>query len=832
MVIDLNKATPPKPVDTVVSVTDAMIKFQETIAAGGYGSPIIHPDTDDVVRFEMPGGKPGNRAGWYIFYSDGIPAGAFGSWRDSEAHSWSAKKEIEMDPQEREAHRRKMELAKQARIEAKRIAAEQAAIHASQLWNSSPVCGTHPYLSFKQVQAINVRVTGEGVLLIPMVDLNGNIHSLQRIWPDGTKRFFKDGDPRGHFCYLHGDEKTIYICEGYATGVSVHMATGGTVFVAFNAGNLKAVGQVVRSRYPSAKIVFAADNDLWSSFKKDGEEIENPGVWHAKSAASEVNGFVVAPEFQDLSDQPSDFNDLMVKEGIVVVRDQFDVAATLEVWPDPVDITKNDLVSPAWPAGVLPYWIEAFVTDTADRMQVPTEMVAVSTLVTLATAIGKGVHIQLKRKDTKWQERACLWGIVVAPKGSKKSPVLNAITAPLIGIEKAATERYQDQLRKYQVKKEEHDAKVSVWKSELRKQMKAGKPLSDKPILDIEPPRQIRRILNDTTQEAAAAKMKDSPGLLMLHDELAGWFSNMSRYNNGSDRQFYLTCHTGGLWTVDRKGANTLVIDDAYLCVLGGIQFPVLRDIFDQRDRGKDDGMFERFGLMALYKEIPFDEVVDRKANYDASKSYENTILTLSSTVWRNCMWIDQNHPDRPFAKFEEKDGAQDAFLSWYAANQRELASMSEDDPIKGFVSKAPGLIARIALVIHLADWASGTEGVLHYNVSMASFEKARSILDNFLIPTWRNCMKRFEKTAPERLAAKLASRLLSMVQGGAKTVTVRDISRMGMKGMTKADDVREVMAELHIAGWVSEPVMGNDARTGRKAPTEYQLNPKLRSLC
>ncbi len=53
----------------------------------------------------------------------------------------------------------------------------------------------------------------------------------------------------------------ILVCEGYATGASLHAATGHYVAAAMNAGNLKPVALALRSKYPAAHISIMADND-------------------------------------------------------------------------------------------------------------------------------------------------------------------------------------------------------------------------------------------------------------------------------------------------------------------------------------------------------------------------------------------------------------------------------------------------------------------------------------------------------------------------------------------------------------------------------------------
>ena len=78
-------------------------------------------------------------------------------------------------------------------------------------------------------------------LVVPLKSLDGQIHSLQYIYPDGTKRFLRGGKMQGHCAWIKGEEK-ILVCEGWATAVSLYLATGYTVVCAFNAGNL---GEVV-----------------------------------------------------------------------------------------------------------------------------------------------------------------------------------------------------------------------------------------------------------------------------------------------------------------------------------------------------------------------------------------------------------------------------------------------------------------------------------------------------------------------------------------------------------------------------------------------------------
>jgi hypothetical protein len=111
--------------------------------------------------------------------------------------------------------------------------------------------------------------------------------------------------------------------EGYATGATVHEATGDGVVVAMDSGNLIAVAPALRSRYPQAKLVVCADNDA----KADGS---NPGVEAARKAASLCAADVLVPQFAKPG-TGTDFNDLAVAEGIDAARSQLMVARTARI---------------------------------------------------------------------------------------------------------------------------------------------------------------------------------------------------------------------------------------------------------------------------------------------------------------------------------------------------------------------------------------------------------------------------------------------------------------------------------------------------------------------
>ncbi len=148
------------------------------------------------------------------------------------------------------------------------------------------------------------------------VRTGGNLTSLQFIDADGGKLFLTGGAIAGGYHAIGAPQDSVIICEGYATGASLHMLTGRAVAVAFNAGNLQAVAQAIRAKLPEVRIIVAADDD----WRTEG----NPGLTKARDAAAAVGGIVAAPPFDRSAEEVgTDWNDLALARGSEAARSAF-----------------------------------------------------------------------------------------------------------------------------------------------------------------------------------------------------------------------------------------------------------------------------------------------------------------------------------------------------------------------------------------------------------------------------------------------------------------------------------------------------------------------------
>lgn len=269
------------------------------------------PADGKLHRFRLHDDKPGRKNGWATLHADGAPNGTAGSWRTGERIEWHPEgARLTVAERNRLVEARRKREAEHAAMQAR------AGKKAAALWERLPAApGDHVYLARKKVPPGPCRVTRTGALVLPVTDARtGEMVSLQFIRADGEKRFLTGGRTAGGCCVL-GDiagDGPLAIAEGYATGASIRVATGWPVALAFSAGNLKAVAEAFRARFPDRVLVIAGDNDI--------ETPGNPGVTKGTEAARAVNARLVVPP------EPGDFNDYVIERGADAMRAIFDVA--------------------------------------------------------------------------------------------------------------------------------------------------------------------------------------------------------------------------------------------------------------------------------------------------------------------------------------------------------------------------------------------------------------------------------------------------------------------------------------------------------------------------
>lgn len=512
-------------------------------------------------------------------------------------------------------------------------------------------------------------------------------------------------------------------------------------------------------------------------------------------------------------------------------NDQAQRTPPVDEWPEPVPLAPEVPPSPEFPMECLPSIVAEMIKDEADRMQTPADLLAIPTLVTLAGAIGSEAAIRPKAHDD-WAERPCLWSIVIGDPGVMKSPAISFATKPLRRLQQIYAEDQQAKLAEWLELKADADQRMKAWEKECAELMKSSRggydrELPPKPRAHENLPEQPvgRRFLTqDVTVEKVMEVMKASRGMTLSRDELAGWLLNMSRYTAGSDRQFYLECYSGGTYTADRIGRGETTVSDLYLNIIGGIQPDVARKIFSVEDSA-DDGFFDRFGLMA-YPEVPQTwELVDRKPVAGLRSSFHNICETLSKSDWMSVLHSDEDVQEgraKPYARFS--CDAQAMFNKWLTEHMREIRRSGESQ-IAGLLNKQRGLLVRLALVIHLAAYAAGEE-TNPREVSSRSFTRALTLVETYLVPTWKRVWSAFGKSKTESMSMRIGKTIIKERLTG---VRLSDIMKRDWKDVKK-DAIEAAFADLVARDWLAPPERNTKPRGGRPSET-YRVNPRVLSM-
>jgi len=235
---------------------------------------------------------PRKRNGAYCLATDGRIGWAQNWARDAEPATWRADGEAmapaPVDParwrRQREAEHERERRAIQGARDYYRAAA--------------PLVGGHPYLAAHDLDmagCVGLRVDRHGWLVVP-ARRRGQVQTVQRIAPDGQKRFWP-GAPVRAAAYVIGQRAAslTILCEGLATGLALYAAVPASRALAtFSSGNLAPVAELL----PPGMMVVAADNDHATEARIGS----NPGVVWAAHAASLLGCGVAVPRDLEGSD--------------------------------------------------------------------------------------------------------------------------------------------------------------------------------------------------------------------------------------------------------------------------------------------------------------------------------------------------------------------------------------------------------------------------------------------------------------------------------------------------------------------------------------------------
>ncbi len=705
-------------------MNDALSQFRDAIRAGGLEPPdVIEPGK--LHRFPGMGKQNGNTAGWCRLFDD-VLGGCFGDWSTGLSENWQAKREKPFSQSERAAFMHRVEeTRKRAEMERQQQIAH-AAEKAASIWNTAtPANEDHPYLIRKEINTNGSRLY-KGSLVIP-VRSGGELCTLQFIAEDSSKRFLSGGRVTGGY-YSIGTVKgaeALCIVEGFATGATIHQATGYPVAVAFNAGNLEPVAKVMRRKLPDLPMIICADDDAATE--------GNPGITKAKIAALAARAEMAIPLFgEHRPEGATDFNDMAALVGLEAVAKAIHAAtepdhanATNENgWPEPLPLTAKTTHEP-YPLDALPNTIRAAVKEVYAFTKAPLPLIASSALAALSLTVQ--AHADVKRAE-KLSGPVGLFLLTIADSGERKSTCDGFFMQAIRDYEANQAEIAKPLIKDHKAAMDVWEAKRGGIKEKIRQLAKTGKPAHEQEVAlrDLEhdkpePPRVPRLIYGDATPEALKWNLAmgwPSGGVVSSEAGLV-----FGAHGMGKDSVMRNLATLNQLWdgaeiATERRTSESFTVRGARLTIALQVQEATLRSFFD-----RSGGLARGTGFLARFLVAWPESTQGHRPFTDPPDSWP----ALAKVNQRIANILEQDAPI-------DEDGAlspalltlapdtKAAWVKFHDAIEGELQSGGELYDVRDVASKTADNAARIAGLLQLFE--HGMAGA----VGLAAFEGASRI--------------------------------------------------------------------------------------------------------
>ena len=497
-------------------------------------------------------------------------------------------------------------------------------------------------------------------------------------------------------------------------------------------------------------------------------------------------------------------------------------------WPVRQELPAKSSEVPSLPAEMIPVRLRTWLTDIANRVAIPLEMVAVPAMVGLGAVVGRTLSIRPSRFDD-YVVVPNLWGAVVARPGFMKSHAIGEALKPLGQLARTSHERFLSESDLAEAKRARIRAEIDALQTELKQSVKRGDDATGLEVSIAMKQAQLRDsdiherryLTHDVTVEKLGELLKDNPrGLLLLRDELAGWLQILSRPGREGEREFYLEAWNGtGSYTVDRIGRGTLHIPSLTLSIIGGIQPGKLHFYIAGAMSGGagDDGLLQRFQLLVWPDglgpwQMPTDWP-DRRAKVAVVELFKALDQIDSSSVG-----AVTDDDEVPYLRFSP--GAQHVYDLWRDVLERRLRSddLSHTPSFASHIAKYRSLMPALALVFHLVETAGQEHCGLVSEFAARLAAEWCAYLELHARKVYREELNR-SVSAAHLLAKRIESG--EFLDGQTR----RDIYRRNWKGLNSPESVRVGLDELVAASWVRVEKLQTDGR-----PKEIiRLHPELR---
>jgi hypothetical protein len=449
-----------------------------------------------------------------------------------------------------------------------------------------------------------------------------------------------------------------------------------------------------------------------------------------------------------------------------------------------------------------------WIVDAAKAAACPVDYVVAPLLASVSTLIG---HARWAQGGPGWSEPPHLWCVAVGDSGDGKSPGADILMRDILPpIERRMIGDYPDRLREWQTASESDKVAHKRWKEELREAQEKRKPLPPmpKPTVSDIAPEMPRLTQHDTTVEQIGVILATAApkGVMMVRDEVAGWFLGMDAYNPAG-RAFWLESWGGRPYRIERRshGHEPIRIPRLAVALYGGTQPERLSALAT----GPDDGMFSR--ILWLWPDAIQFRLGEEAPGVDWAIEKLDRLRELD--------FAPGNPPNPVFMPL-----APDARrLMVKFAREMEVRLKSSGGLLRSAYGKARGASLRLSLVLEWLWFCAKTDLSLPPDtISAEAFVAATILVGEYFMPMAERVFGDAGASDEERGAATLSRWVF---KERPDEVHVRHLLReVRLPGLRTAEQVKKAADLLIDADWLRAPKIG----FGTQSKVAYAVNPRI----
>ena len=386
-----------------------------------------------------------------------------------------------------------------------------------------------------------------------------------------------------------------------------------------------------------------------------------------------------------------------------------DDAAPTE-WPAPT--IPGALNTPEVPADLLPGVWGQMAKSVSESTQTPAVMSVLCALGVLGALLQNRYVV-----DTGGhREVLAFWGLSVSASGTRKSSVMGAFQAPLLGWEKSLADRMRRPIARNEAVRSTTLKRIEALKQQAGKadENELSRLRDDIEALELSIPEEIRPPLlftEDVTPETLQRLLAENGGRMSILSDEPGIFRILGGLygggGGGASLEVFLKSYTGSALKVARA-ARTVFVASPCLSMALMIQPDLVAELAGS-NQFRGSGLMARFWYGVPHSNVGRRDVRQRRRiSNELRDAYSAAVFALMDG------YPSEDAGDRQTRLLTLSESAEELWLDFSQEVEDQLIEGGALDAVRDWASKLPGAVARVAGLLELCEVGLQVEQVSH----------------------------------------------------------------------------------------------------------------------